>query len=410
MITLAKSAKFSIDKVLEWLIYLLSVSFFFGKAYNVVAGLIIVLFLVKVIKERNFAIFRDKFFIFISIWSLYMFSTIIWASHKGGIASGAGVIFAWSLLYLAVVSTLNSKEKLERFFKLQAFIVLFIAFNCLLQFVLGKNLFGTPILADRATDLLTNTTRKFPYIVPLYVGVFGVMLILRDRLKSHYLLYLVALISIFVSIVLSGIRGSLVILVLFLPFIVFSSPHRKYALGAFVFFCVGVGAILLSSDKLQSRFATLAHPFENQKHYRVAIYKTAFEMIKDNPILGVGFKNFRHREYEYYKPEFQSYEIDPKNGKFVHHAHSPWLDVLSEQGAVGLCFMLTLFAYVFFCVFKRGVFMFIGAFSVFYAFSFFHSTFALSNSRWSFFMIFAVTIYAVISKYYKILHENGERY
>ena len=154
---------------------------------------------------------------------------------------------------------------------------------------------------------------------------------------------------------------------------------------------------------------SLAHPFENQKHLRVAIWKTAIEEFKDNPILGVGFKNFKYRQFDYYKPEFESYEIDKEQNKMVEHAHSPWMDILAEQGIVGFGFAITLFFSILYNVYRKGTFILIGAFSVFYAFSFLNSTFVISKSRWSFFMIFSITIFTLVANYYKYINSSSDR-
>ena len=403
-------SKFSYEKIMGYLLYILSLSLFVGKSYNVFSALIVVIFLFHTFKERLFCVFKDKFFIFMSIWCIYMLSSVIWATHKDGIISAAGVLFLWVLLYLAIKTYLDSKDKLERFFKFQTYIVLFVAFNALLQFLIGYNIFGVPILDGRATDIFfSSNSRIFPFILPLYVGVFGAMLSLKDRSSSHYILYGSALFGILIAVPLSGSRGPLLLLSVFIPIIVWTSPYRKTAFIMLAVLCACVISIAFNSDKLQDRLISLAHPFENQKHLRVAIWKTAIEEFEDNPILGVGFKNFKYRQFDYYKPEFESYEIDKEQNKMVEHAHSPWMDILAEQGIVGFGFAITLFFSILYNVYRKGTFILIGAFSVFYAFSFLNSTFVISKSRWSFFMIFSITVFTLVANYYKYINSSSDR-
>ncbi|WP_298099501.1 O-antigen ligase family protein [uncultured Campylobacter sp.] len=401
--------KFNYEEIMKYLLYILSVSLFVGKSYNIVAALIVVIFLFHTFKNHLFWVFKDRLFIFMSIWCVYMLSSVIWATHKDGIISAVGVLFLWILLYLAIKIYLNSKDKLEKFFKFQACIVLFIAFNALLQFLIGYNIFGVPILNGRATDIFfSSNSRIFPFILPLYVGMFGAMLSLKNRHLSHYILYSSALFGILIAVPLSGSRGPLLLLAVFIPIIVWTSPYRKTAFIMLVVLCVCVISIAFNSDKLQDRLVSLAHPFENQKHLRVAIWKTAIEEFKDNPILGVGFKNFKYRQFDYYKPEFESYEIDKEQNKTVEHAHSPWMDILAEQGIIGFGFAITLFFSIFYSVYRKGTFILISAFSVFYAFSFLNSTFVISKSRWSFFMIFSITIFAIVSSYYQYIKLSND--
>ncbi|CAD7286827.1 O-antigen ligase family protein [Campylobacter suis] len=397
------------DNIFTALLFIFSLTLYIGKSYNIVSALIVLAFMFKTYKARQFFVFKDKFFIFMSLWCAYMLLSMIWATHKDDIPKSVGVLFLWVLLYLAIKTELNSTQKLERFFKLQIYVVLFIAFNAILQLSLGYNIFGTKLTIGRATDLFSSADRIYPYILPLFVGMFGAMLTLKNRPKSHYILYTLGLFGIFLAVPASGIRGPLIILAIFIPIIAWANPYRKTALGAFGFLILCLAALLYTNPALQNRVKTLKNPFENQKHLRVAIWKTAFEQFKDNPMLGVGYKNFRHRQFEYYKPEFKSREIDPKKNKTAHHSHSPWLDILAEQGVVGLCFLIVLFFGVLKNAYKKGAFMFISLFSVMYAFSFLHSTFVLSSSRWSFFMIYAVTIYALLSKYHKISVQNEQK-
>ncbi|CUU79609.1 O-antigen ligase family protein [Campylobacter hyointestinalis] len=396
-------SKLRYENIMQYMIYLLTISFFIGKSHNVVGALVVLLFLFDTIRHRNFYIFKDKLFIFLSLWCGYLALSVLWATHKSGVISAALVLFLWVLLYLAIKTSLNSKEKLERFFQFQAYLILFITINALVQLFIGYNLFGTEIINGRATDLFSSDDRIFPFIIPLYVAVFGAMLTLQNRPKKHYILYGLALFSILIALPISGTRGPIVVLAIFLPIIAWVSPYRKAAFAGLGALCLCIATLIATNTSMQNRLSTLLHPFENQKHTRIPVYLTAIEMFKDNPIIGVGFKNFRYREFDYYKPEFQSHEIIPEENKINLHAHSPWLDIASEQGMIGICFLLTLFGSIFLNAYKKGPFVFISTFGVIYAFSFLNSTLVLSSSRWSFFMIMAIAFYSILTNYYKLL-------
>lgn len=122
------------------------------------------------------------------------------------------------------------------------------------------------------------------------------------------------------------------------------SPFRKLAFFALGSIIVSSAFLVVTTPILQERLQTLANPFENQKHTRVAIWLTALEEFKDNPILGVGFRNFRYRQFEYYKESFESHEINPATRSMAMHAHSPWMDILAERGIVGVLFAFALLA------------------------------------------------------------------
>ena len=189
---------------------------------------------------------------------------------------------------------------------------------------------------------------------------------------------------------LTGTRGPLVILAIFLPLIAWMSPYRKWAFMALGGLLIAVVCIIAVTPTLQQRLATLSNPFEDQRHTRIPIWLTALEEFKDNPILGVGFHNYRYRVFDYYEDSFESVEINRETGNYAYHAHSPWLDILSEQGLVGICFALAMLATIALSAYRSGANVLIGSMGVWYAFSLLNSTFTISSGRWSYFMILSI--------------------
>ena len=66
-------------------------------------------------------------------------------------------------------------------------------------------------------------------------------------------------------------------------------------------------------------------------------YKTSTAMFLDNPINGQGFKQFRVKCRNY--SHLFNFETDKKNG-CSSHPHHYILEILSEQGILGLFFFL----------------------------------------------------------------------
>lgn len=395
------------SKVLEYLLYILSVSYFIGKSYKVVAALIIILFFVDVVQKRRWEIFKDPIFIILALWCTYLFSSSIWATHSISAIKGSLELFIWCLLYLAIRFTLVTKDQIEKFMKVQAFIVLFVALSAIVQFFIGFNLVGIPIEAGRGVTDPFTASRVLGYILPLWIALFGSILASKGHDSRTYLFYSIALIALLVTIPLTGSRGPLIIMAIFLPLIAWMSPYRKFAFIALGGILVSLVFLISTTPFLQERLQTMAHPFENQKHYRVPIWLVAIEEFKDNPILGVGFRNYRYREFEYYQDSFESYEINPETGSIAFHAHNPWLDILSEQGIVGLLFALSLLFVVAKIVYRNGAIVMIGSMGVWYAFSLLNSGFVLSSGRWSFFMILAISFFAIIVNYKKLEQDKS---
>ena len=107
------------------------------------------------------------------------------------------------------------------------------------------------------------------------------------------------------------------------------------------------------------------------------------------------------------KIPLKAQKINRATGNFAYHAHSPWLDILSEQGVIGLCFVLAMLANVALSTYRAGANVFIGSMGVWYAFSLLNSTFTLSSARWSYFMILSISFFAIILNYQKATTEKS---
>ena len=388
------------NAIIFYLLNLLGISFFIGKSFKVVAALVVIVFLMDVFKMKKWFIFKDEIFILLSLWCLYLFSSALWSVNFISSMKGALEVFLWVLFYLAVKTTLVTQEQIKKFIKIQAFVAIFVIASAFVQFTFGYNFFAIPIEASRVTDPFSNT-RLLAYVFPLWIALFGAMLASQQEEKNKNLFYGLVIVGLLLTIPLTGSRGPLIILAVFLPLIAWMSPFRKWAFITLGSVFVATVLIVAVTPQLQARLSTLMHPFENQKHTRVAIWLVAFEQFKDNPFGGVGFKNYRDRQFEYYKDSFESYEINPETGSKAMHAHSPWMDILAEQGIIGALFALGLLLMVARSTYKMGGVVFIGSMGVWYAFSFLNSGFSLSNGRWSFFMILSITFFAIIMNYEK---------
>ena len=64
--------KLRFERLTEYLIYLLSFSFFAGKSYQIITGLIILSFLIDVLRLKRWSVFKDPLFVIFSAWCTYL--------------------------------------------------------------------------------------------------------------------------------------------------------------------------------------------------------------------------------------------------------------------------------------------------------------------------------------------------
>ncbi|DAB34850.1 MAG TPA: hypothetical protein CFH82_03835 [Sulfurospirillum sp. UBA12182] len=390
---------FETKPYLHYLLYLLTIACFLGKSFQVVAGLIVIVFFYEKYKQKDYSFFKNPIFILLMTWCCYLLLSSLWAINPSRSLKGAFEILLWSCTYIAIVNILVKKEDIERFIKIQAYLILFICFNVFIQYTFGYNLFGTPTRGSGFTSDLLHTDKVYAYIFTLWIALFGGMIVSKQLQKKQYILFGISLFCLLVAIPLSGGRGPLIILSIFLPIIAWLSPYRKLAFS-FLGILLICGVVLVSfNTSLQKRLSTLSDPFENQRQIRISIWLTAFEMFKDNPILGVGFKNFRENVFTYYDPSFDSIEIIPQENRKALHAHNPWMDILSEQGLIGIGFLLSLLFLITKSIYRKKGIVFVGSIGVWYSFSLLNSNFVLSNGSWAFFMLLSLSFFTVMKNY-----------
>ncbi len=85
--------------------------------------------------------------------------------------------------------------------------------------------------------------------------------------------------------------------------------------------------------------------------FRAYTWLSAFEMVKDSPILGTGPGSFKLVYPAYRRP--QIFYIENAHNNETQHAENEYLEQAATGGIVGLALFLWLFVFLFACVFKN---------------------------------------------------------
>lgn len=152
--------------------------------------------------------------------------------------------------------------------------------------------------------------------------------------KDKRLLFLTAIGLMGVALVMSGSRGGLVALLAEIVFVIFISRRTqtteqivlKIALAAVLVATIVGGTILIGGDSSLTRIAETAAS-KDPTSSRTMIWATTWEVVKQNPIFGVGWGALGAAYTEF----------DPLNGRDrVEQAHNDYLQILADAGIVGL--------------------------------------------------------------------------
>ena len=200
----------------------------------------------------------------------------------------------------------------------------------------SKNLFiGNLIRFDRVSSFFGDEmivgsfiSRLFPLIIYLVYHNF------RNENYKNYVFFLITFIST-ITVILSGERVSLFYLFLFFLIILIFFNFKFKILSVSFFLILTLSTIflfpILKERIIKQTFSQFF--FEDKKitffsiqHESHAI--AAIEIFKDNPILGIGPKNFRF--------ECKKKKYDISEFSCTTHPHNFYIQLLSETGLFGI--------------------------------------------------------------------------
>ena len=106
---------------------------------------------------------------------------------------------------------------------------------------------------------------------------------------------------------------------------------------------VTIGALfpVVAPDHVLERLASIGDTGESSANARLTAWATAFEMIKDNPVWGVGMRNFQS--------SYPIYSVVPlAEGSKTYVAHNSYFQIWAESGSLAFVIYLAVLASVFF--------------------------------------------------------------
>lgn len=181
----------------------------------------------------------------------------------------------------------------------------------------------------------------------LYLPVFLIAFLDKKVLGEYNLLsgflFLMGCIALFYN----GTRGAWIASIPIILFIVGYYTYKKKitALICIIFLCVG-GLFLSQNVRFVNRLATISDTTKVQSNTeRILMWKSAWNMFKDHPVLGVGLGQ--------YKENFHKKYILPEAKERQNHAHNNFLQMLAENGIIGFIGFMSLILYFIINPFKR---------------------------------------------------------
>lgn len=339
---------------------------------DLVVSISTILFLIYIISNKKYYIFKNYFFyFFLSFCLLISFSSLIslnpLLSFESSLFYFRVIVFSFLISYLINYN----KILLVYFYNVFLFCFSILIIDGYIQYIVGKNIFLIPSDYGRIASFFGSELVLGSYLTRLFPLFFSLFLIMKKK-KFDNLIMATIFILLDVLIFLTGERTAFFLLNISTIFIILLiNEYKIFRLVTFLISVVIIFFISLSNDQIRNRminkpFLNLKSQFEitdnlnlQNSQYETSIQKTiftyehskiyyaAYEMFKDKPILGHGPKLFRI--------VCKDYKYNSNEDTCSTHPHNFYLQLLSETGLLGFFFILIALFYVF----KESVLIFL---------------------------------------------------
>jgi O-antigen ligase len=322
---------FNFDKLGFWIILFLAFSANISVAgVNLAVGLLFITLLIKLIQKKIDIkeIYKDSKEVInamLIFFAVLILSIVLSDYYRLGLEY-LDKILRYLIIYFSIIHFIKNQKQLHKIFITLSVSILISSVYSIYQY------FSLNI--RRASGFLPTLTNESVLLMVLSIMI---MLIYRTNNKFKYYYLFVTLISVF-SLMVSNTRGAWVAFIAAL--ILFSFlVDKRIIISLFIISMIFITLF----PSFQVRFNSIFDLSNSSNNERILMWRSAFEMWQDRPILGHGIGSF-----EKLYPE--QYMLENARVESRRYAHSNIFDLLAETGILGLFSYL----YLFIAIIKHG--------------------------------------------------------
>lgn len=323
-----------LDRGLLYLLCLFAFSSFISLAVgSVTLGLAILLFFIYAYKNKlTLPVFGKGY---LCALGLMAGALLLSALGSGDIMRGLrfwGSICLWRVMpFVIVLLFVDTKYKSKLLFK-----AMVLGFAVALAYLLYQGVNGNLRAPGFFGHPMTFGGWLCIFVPALFV-LFYESVVKRQYVLLAGILFAASLIGLYVN----GTRGAWVALPPVALFIIYAYRNKyQYTKWVALALMLAVTGLAVGSSHFQQRALSIANlKTDKSNTERVLIWRSACNMFKDHPVLGVGLGQYKDN---YQKKYILPQAIDPK----LEHAHNNIMQMLAENGIVGCAAYVGLFAYI----------------------------------------------------------------
>ena len=349
------------NNILFFLISIFPISIILG---SVAVNIILLFFFIFFVKNYQFFLNKIKFnksLKLFYLFCLYLIFNVLISDNLDNSFQRGFFYFRYIVLLQIIIFYLdiNQKKNLSKITLIWILVILIFCFDLIFQAYFGYNITGYKIIAyGRNSSFFYDELRAGSLIVGLgYLAVALFYFIYKNKKITLALLLLLT-----VSCFLTGERSNSlksIIFFILITFIILKNNKKKLIISG-VIFVVTTISVFQFNKNVADRLINMSHYSDiSKKNYFEKYLSTqwgshavvSYLIFKDNPIFGIGNKNFRNKCSQYEEIIQKKYKL--KRG-CATHPHQIYYELISEHGLFGSIIFFTLFIYLIIKRFKKN--------------------------------------------------------
>jgi O-antigen ligase len=307
-------------------------------------------FFYYVFKNKEFYYFNNKPLIFFFIFCIYCILLSLFVAEEIMLSFESSLFYFRIGVFSCFIWHLIDKDKKILTYFYYALILSFSALviDGYIQHFTGVNLLGFKIQGVRVSSFFKDELIMGSYLSRLFPLLFALFLIKK---KNKFEIYFIGLLFILVDLLIfmSGERSAFFFLNLSTVFIIILiKEYQKFRLITFIIAIVCLFVLSSNFPELSDRmFKDPARNMGLIKSSKEPVFfspahdsliHTAYNMFKDNPIMGHGPKMFRVICKD------EKYRVG--DSFCMTHPHNFYIQLLAEAGIIGFLFLFSTFIFV----------------------------------------------------------------
>ena len=310
-------------------------------------SVIALLFLIKCIIKSEFLWLRNDIIFILIIFYFYILigslrSDYVFLSLESSLFYFRFILFSAALAWWILP---NMKSSKILFYSI-LISYLFVLIDGFIQYYFGTDIFGYKLQVYHVSGPFGDDLVLGKYLAIWSAVVTGILiskfLFQKEKLFLSVLVFIAADLLIF----LSGQRVAFFMLLMSSGLILLFYKKYKILRISTLILSILLGILIISFnknvqtqmiDKTINQLTIKEGKYFLQDDFYGAIYVTAYNIFLDNPILGIGVKNYRE---ECKKPKYSKISATESFYRCSTHPHNTYLQILAETGLIGFSIFL----------------------------------------------------------------------